>query len=146
MFKHVLVALDGSRRAEAVFPYVLELAQHTQARVTFVCVDPREAAPSRPVVRGNLAAVAVSQPAAVGSAEYLERLLEKMHHFGLNAQTVLRQGDPVTEILAVVQAIGADTIAITTNARKGVDRLMLGSVAQGVLNGSRCPVLMLRID
>lgn len=61
---------------------------------------------------------------------------------GLKA-TVLR-GDPATSIVSHAKAQGADLIVVGTHGRTGVERLVLGSVAESVIGSAGCSVLVAR--
>ena len=53
-------------------------------------------------------------------------------------------GDPGSEIAAFADRLNADLIVISSHGRGGVKRILLGSVAERVLQLARCPVLVLR--
>lgn len=55
-----------------------------------------------------------------------------------------RMGEPAHEILAAERNIGADLIVLSTHGRRGVKRVLLGSVAEAVLREATCPVLTVR--
>ncbi len=59
-------------------------------------------------------------------------------------KTLLRPGVAHGEIVAAARAEGADLIVIGTHGYGGVDRLLLGSVADRVIRLSSCPVLSVR--
>lgn len=54
------------------------------------------------------------------------------------------QADPAAAILEAARANQADLIVLTTHARRGLDRLVHGSVAHEVLKHAEVPVLLLR--
>jgi nucleotide-binding universal stress UspA family protein len=56
----------------------------------------------------------------------------------------LREGDAAVEVLQVADDVGADLIVMGTHGRTGLDRVMMGSVAEAILRGSRCPVLVVK--
>lgn len=56
----------------------------------------------------------------------------------------LEEGNPASEILRVAQAIGADLIIMGTHGRRGLDRILMGSVAEQVLRKAHCPVLTVK--
>jgi nucleotide-binding universal stress UspA family protein len=60
------------------------------------------------------------------------------------AQTSLRFGDPRTEIQAAAAEIGIELIVMGTHGRRGVSRLLLGSVAESIARTAHCPVLLVR--
>jgi len=53
-------------------------------------------------------------------------------------------GDPGSGITAAAQQLPADLVVMATHGRKGVSRLLLGSVAEYVMRGVACPVLIAR--
>jgi nucleotide-binding universal stress UspA family protein len=57
---------------------------------------------------------------------------------------VVRTGEAVSEILAAVRAFESDLIVIPTDGRRGLRKLMLGSVTERVVRESPVPVLTLR--
>ncbi len=58
-------------------------------------------------------------------------------------RTVIEKGDVVEGIIEVAKKEGADLIIIGTHGRKGLDRILFGSVAEGVIKNSPIPVLSL---
>ncbi len=53
-------------------------------------------------------------------------------------------GLPAASIIRAADAAGADMIVMTTHGRSGLGRPVLGSVAEAVLRGTRCPLLLVR--
>jgi nucleotide-binding universal stress UspA family protein len=75
---------------------------------------------------------------------YLEEISDALRGDGLQVTTLVRSGDPPTQILEAAQAIGADLIVMVTHARAGLPRTILPSVAEEVLGLTRVPVALLR--
>ena len=63
---------------------------------------------------------------------------------GLKVRTVLRTGVPYREIVALATDELADLVLIGTHGRGGIDRALLGSVADRVVRLAPCPVLTVR--
>ncbi len=59
-------------------------------------------------------------------------------------ELMTRIGDPAHEILTAERHVAADLIVLATHGRKGVKRVLLGSVAEAVLREATCPVLTVR--
>jgi nucleotide-binding universal stress UspA family protein len=57
---------------------------------------------------------------------------------------VLKEGNPVAEILGTAREYGCDLIVMGTHGRSGVSRLLLGSVAEQILRKANCPVLTVK--
>jgi len=66
-----------------------------------------------------------------------------------NPEVVIRhvflEGDPATEIVRYAAAAGIDMIVMGTHGRTGVDRMLIGSVAERVLRESPCSVLVIKL-
>jgi nucleotide-binding universal stress UspA family protein len=56
----------------------------------------------------------------------------------------VRVGQAAPEILALAGEVGADLIVVGTHGRSGIRRLVLGSVAESIVSGASCPVLVVR--
>ena len=53
-------------------------------------------------------------------------------------------GFPVAELLKCAERNDADLIVIGSHGRSGLSRLIMGSVAEGVMRGASCPVLIVK--
>ena len=79
-----------------------------------------------------------------------ERVLhEQMHSMqelrGIEARPMVITGDPFDGILRAAAEVKADLIVMGTHGRGGLERVLLGSVAEKVLRGSSCPVLVVPV-
>jgi nucleotide-binding universal stress UspA family protein len=73
--------------------------------------------------------------------EELARRAQRVTKAGVRADIKVLEGDPVVQIIGHAREIGADLIVLGTHGRRGLSYALLGSVAQRVLQRSRCPVL-----
>jgi nucleotide-binding universal stress UspA family protein len=64
---------------------------------------------------------------------------------GITARSVVKTGAPWREIVQLAKEEHADVIVMGTQGRTGLDRLMLGSVAERVIRHAPCPVLTVRV-
>lgn len=146
MFTHLLVALDGSRHAESIIPYALDLAKRARAEITFVRVVPQNLAEvSEWGAMGKRRSVgaAGSSPESAAAERYLDAIASAHEPAGIIINTELRHGEPAEQLLAAAEELGADTIAIATHSRRGLDRLVFGSVAERVVHGTSLPVIVI---
>lgn len=74
----------------------------------------------------------------------LERLARRETDARLRYQLYVATGDPSAHVLDVAKRVGADLIVLATHGRKGLRRLILGSVAERVVREAPCPVLTVR--
>ncbi|HXF96282.1 MAG TPA: universal stress protein [Gemmatimonadales bacterium] len=142
MYKRFLVPLDGSKTAEAILPFVLEIAGPLDIEVALV----RVVVPIPPsVIEGSREVVVEDVEARRAEAErYLDGLAAELRDRGVRVRTMVRRGDPAVEIAAAARELEADLVAMTTHGRSGLGRLLFGSVAEAVLRTTELPVLMMR--
>jgi nucleotide-binding universal stress UspA family protein len=73
-----------------------------------------------------------------------QRFLEERARAAVGARTLLRQGDPVGEILAVIDELSPRLVVMGTRGRRGFARAVLGSAAERVARNSSSPVVTVR--
>lgn len=74
--------------------------------------------------------------------QHLEEYLKQNSIEGVTS--ILRVGDPGTEVADYAQSINADLIVLPSHGYHGFKRALLGSVAERVIRHAHCPVLVLR--
>jgi nucleotide-binding universal stress UspA family protein len=143
MYKRLVIPLDGSRLAEGILPFILQIAGPLDMEVVLV----RVVAPIMPMAIEGRAIFAPADVAAKlnEAQEYLVPLVADLRQRGVRVTTDARYGEPVTEIVAAARETEADIIAMTTHGRGGFGRLLFGSVAEAVLRQAEIPVLMMRL-
>jgi nucleotide-binding universal stress UspA family protein len=144
VFQHVLIPLDGSALAEQILPFATALGDPLVTSFTLLQVV-------APVVLGY-----APYASAVGLDErildetqaearaYLEQIAGHLRAQGAQVRTVVVVGEPVLAILDYASDHRADLIALETQGRSGLARLLLGSVADKVVRGAGTPVLLHR--
>jgi len=141
-YRRVLVAVDGSPAAETILPFVLGFAGPLGLGVTLLRVN----VPVRPtIVEGTaLAMLEDFETDQIDAEEYLAPLAVDLRRRGLRVTTRVRSGPAAEEILKAASESKVDLIAMTTHGRSGLERLILGSVAESVLRTTTLPVLLMR--
>jgi nucleotide-binding universal stress UspA family protein len=86
----------------------------------------------------------VYEAARKWAEESLEQWAGTARGKGLNVRWVLRTGVPYREIVALATDERADLVLMGTHGRGGIDRALLGSVADRVVRLAPCPVLTVR--
>ena len=145
MYQTIVVPLDGSKRAEAILPYVEELAQRFQSRVVFLrIVSPTFTlqGPEGLFTEGMIEEIRREVEAA---CLYLAGVQGEFREKGIEAGAcVERDGSVVKAILNVAERESADLIAMASHGRTGLARVYYGSVAAGVLSQADRPLLLVR--
>ena len=142
MFKRVIIPLDGSELAEAILPFIIQIAGPLDIEVTLV----RVLQPVPPEVVEGVGRVMIDD---VGQRQaeaqtYLADLATSIGTSGVRVRTDVRIGVPVREIVECVRERDADLVAMTTHGRSGLGRFLFGSVAEAVLRQAEVPVFFLR--
>ncbi len=144
MFKHILVPVDGSETAQKAVEKAAGLAKAFGSVVTVIYViDPYPF-------------TGLGSDFAYGQAEYLSAASAEAAQATQAAQQALQEvGVPVQTrvveehatwrgILDAAQTAGADLIVMGSHGRHGLEKIVLGSVAQRVLSHSHLPVFVVR--
>ena len=95
----------------------------------------------------SLTVVYVHAPDTTGDKEYWRGQLEQVRPANpkIPVSHVILEGDPASEISRYAADAGIDAIVIGTHGRTGVDRLVMGSVAERVMRESPCSVLVVKL-
>lgn len=95
----------------------------------------------------SLTVVYVHTPGAAEGREHWRRQLEQVRPANpkIAVSHVLLEGDPAGEIARFAADAGIDVIVIGTHGRTGVDRLVMGSVAEKVMREAPCSVLVVKL-
>ena len=123
--ERLLAATDFSLCADQALQAVSTLARLTQAKVCVVHVAGKEATKK-------------------DGQRKLNVLIEGLRRQELDVEGVCIPGEPIESILHQAAEWEADMVAVGTQGRRGLSRLMLGSVAEGVLRRAGCPVLVVK--
>lgn len=139
----ILVPLDGSELSLRVLPYVEELAKALGASlVLFNAVIPLDIYPGTEMAPAQVSTVLDDIMAQARS--FLSTVEKEVQGRGVKARSVATIGFAVDETVRVAEEVGAGLIAMATHGRSGMNRWVMGSVADGVVRRSGLPCLMVR--
>jgi len=141
-FKTILCAVDFSEHSPRVADYAKTLAQCTKARLVCVYVAPSLSQYVGFHVPPSSIESFVGE--IVSGADKTMADFMQANFAGLDATGKVLVGYPAEEVLNLAEEEHADLIVMGTHGRKGIDRILFGSVAEKVVKGSRCPVLTVR--
>ncbi len=145
MYQKVLVPLDGSELAECALSHVKSFAQEgSMVDVTLLNVF-RFDLPWIDEYSQRIDINAIREPLLASSKKYLAEVESRLSSKGIKVKTEsLEANGPATAITDYAQKNGMELIVMSTHGYTGFKKLMLGSVAFGVLNQSPVPVLLIR--
>lgn len=139
MYDRILVPTDGSEASEAVIEHAVELAnQHGSTLHALFVVNTASLAdiPMDSGWEGVNQALKNEGERAISTVERLAG--------DVPLETTMVDGSPAKEIVRYASENDCDVIVMGTHGRSGVDRLLLGSVAERVVRSSAVPVLTIR--
>lgn len=162
----ILIPLDGSDFSSRILSRVQRLFRPEENELILLRVSPLpeglSAPPPRVFVAGTLT---VSEYMSARHVEMARHPIERSHTLvnveaalqdelrgyarplesaGYKVVTLVRFGEPAAEIAAAAEEEGVDLVAMATHGRSGIGRLVMGSVAEGVLRRLTIPVLLVR--
>ncbi len=129
LLRKIVLPLDGSHRSATVLKPAAALAKAFGAKLCFVTVV-------SPVKKDELPVETV--------AHNLFREQKELQKGGLEVEVAVLFGDPTERILAFAEENNADLIALSTHGRTGLDRVLFGSVADGLLRKGKRALLVVR--
>jgi universal stress protein A len=139
--KVILVPTDFSEASEGALDYAIELAARLDARVHVLHVVDISG------FGGELGFALTSEMVAdirTSTQTALDKLVAARSARVAMAPARVELGDARVQIEAEAKRIGADLIIMATHGRRGVKRLLIGSVAESIARIAPCPVLLLR--
>jgi len=140
VYTRILIPLDGSTTAEQVIPYARTFARALKLPIELLAVVD---------IRSLLTSVEkarffdkLAEQESRKSKEYVERISERF--VGSRVKRSVEQGSAPEVIIGKAAADKSTLIAMTTHGRSGLDRWLLGSVAEKVLRATTNPLLLVK--
>ncbi len=142
----ILLAVDDSRFSEAATQAVIRQIRPEQAEVCVLhIVEPLLLIPEFRL--GNLEGLKASEKQLRKDGEELVTRAEQLlRTAGFKVHTKIREGDHRAEIIDQAAEWRADLIVLGSHGRKGLNRFLLGSVAEFVARHADCSVEIVRIS
>ena len=137
----LLVPVDFSAAQEVLLAHAREWALAYDMTLTLVHAVEVEGVPDVYGLRSNPPA---PDALADRTRTALQAPADALRDRGLDVRVEVRTGPAATEVLDAADALGADLLAIATHGRSGLDRVLMGSVAERVLRQAPCPVFTVK--
>lgn len=140
MYKRILVPTDGSAGMNRVIDHASELARKHGAEIHFLYVVNTASFANLPMETSWESVTSMLRD------EGETALQEAKDRAGdLRVNTVIADGSPSREIVEYASSENCDLIVMGTHGRGGLNRLLLGSIAERVVRSSTIPVLTVRV-
>lgn len=148
-FRNIMVAFDGSEGAYKALEWGVTVAKAHEARLEVVLVLPQQ----HPVHGTTLPAI--NRRSAQMWSEYAKQeeeegkkmladALKACEKAGVKAKKRLQRGPVVKTVSEISEAEKNDLVIVGSHGRRGLERFLMGSVAEGVRDHVRCSVLIAR--
>ncbi|MEW6001220.1 MAG: universal stress protein [Nitrospirota bacterium] len=148
MISKILVATDGSETAMKAAKFAVSLARQVNASITLLSVIDRSLFISLtiPKVATPTHLIEPIEDFLRQAAEaYMEEIVTLCERSGIQAETVVKSGHPVDEIIKGAEKSKADLIVMGSHGRNATEAAILGSVTFGVIHkDAKIPVLVVR--
>jgi nucleotide-binding universal stress UspA family protein len=127
----VLLATDGSESAKKAEIAALRISKSYNIRMAALYVV-------------NVPSTSEQAELIKFGEKVLDEVVEDGKKNGIAVQRILKLGSPSETILNVAKSLKVHTIVVGSEGRKGIKRVLLGSVAENVVRNADCTVLVAR--
>ena len=146
--RRLLIGVDGSPHARQAVAFVAALPPPRGGRVRLLSVVEPIRLPSTGLLPSRMRAVVASEAAEIGNERLaaarrqLAAAQARLERAGWRVRIEVRTGRPLDELLAAAHA--ADALVLGSRGVGAMERLLLGSVAEGAVSRAPVPVLVVR--
>ncbi len=142
MYDRILVPTDGSDGMARVIDHAVDLAETHDAAIDAVYVVNSASYAGLPM---ESSWEGIDEMLREDAEEAVAAVREAGDARGVPVSTTVLEGSPSREIVEFAEREGCDLVVMGTHGRGGIDRLLLGSVAEKVVRASDVPVLTVRV-
>ena len=142
MIKHIMVPYDKSEPANRALEYAIDLAKRYSSKISIVAYVPLNVDYS---VDGNESYVETVKLMKKSAAYDLSKLEPRLQELKIPYDIKIVEGTSITEtLISYAEIHHVEIIVMGSRGLGGFKKLLLGSVASGVLQSSKCPVLIVK--
>ncbi|MCU4718639.1 universal stress protein [Halapricum hydrolyticum] len=141
MYDRILLPTDGSEEMEPVIEHAVELAAHHDATVHALYALDTASLNSLPMETSWDTISSILEEEGAAALDVIDEYAD-----GLAIERQVVEGSPSRRIVQYAEDEDMDLIVMGTHGRGGIDRLLLGSVAERVVRTSPVPVLTVRVS
>lgn len=141
MYETILFPTDGSDTAADAADHAINLAkQHDASLHVLYVVDHQRVSQMAP----KLGTDHIKEQLQSEGEKITNEVADAASSAGLDTTTSLREGAPGETITNYAEEVGADAVVMGTNGRTGMDRLLMGSIAERVIQSTELPVMTVK--
>jgi len=141
MYKKILLPTDGSEYANKAAEHALWIAKASGAEIIALSVTDTSSLIGLPL---DDVIVRIKEMLQEEATKSLENVAEVMQKDDKELKITLKteEGSPADVVLKTIKEEGIDLVVVGTSGKHGLDRFLLGSVAENVVRSAICPVLV----
>ncbi len=141
LIKKILVPTDGSDSSMRAAEFALKLAKYFESEIIAIYVIDH-------VILEEISKIherhELEEEIKRKAERYLNYIVKSAQREGLKASSILVEGQPHDQIIRHAELLGVDLIVMGSKGRRGMNRILIGSVAERVIEYAPCPVLVMR--
>lgn len=142
-FSSIIVPLDGSKLAECVLPYVVELAKAITLKIVLLQIFSL-----KQIIHTYKDYIpdfdALERSSKSGASRYLHEKEQQLKKAGFDVSSVAAEGEAAETIIELANGAPDSLIAMCTHGHSGIRRWMLGSITEKVVRHAGNPLLAIR--
>ncbi|AXV37188.1 MAG: universal stress protein UspA [Methanobacterium sp. BRmetb2] len=147
MYKKILLPTDGSKYADKAAEHAIWIASKSGAEVIVLTVLETSSLAGLPAEDLIVKIKEMLKEEGKRSLEKISDILsEEESHKEFNKEVKItlktKEGAPADEIINMIKEEDVDLVIMGTSGKHGLDRFLLGSVAEKVVRSSPCPVMV----
>jgi len=142
--KRLLVAYDSSDQANAALDVAIALARSERASIVAVYALDINAELGRVAAAFHYTPASAARMLREDASAILEAAAQRAQRAGIQIATKFVDAPVVRGLVEYARRTGAQTIVVGSHGRSGLPRLILGSVAEGLMRHATVPVLVVR--
>jgi len=147
LLKRILIPLDGSKESEMVLEYIAGIISKLEAEAVLLHVlSPTHYIPAAELGSAKVYYTDVEiEQIKASAADYLGKVASGLKGKGITAKSEVAVGATAESIINLANEMKVGAVAMSTHGRSGIGRLVLGSVADKVLQQGNSPLLLVRV-
>ena len=141
MYKKILLPTDGSEYAHKAAKHAIWTANACSADIIVLNVVESSKLPEIVAVDVERKLINMLTEEGNTALDNVSRLLDKSPE--INVSFLIKEGSPASIILQTIKDNDIDLVVIGNSGKHGIDRLLLGSVAEKVVRNAKCAVTII---
>lgn len=143
-FKNILVATDGSRYATAAASEAIGIAKKNNSKLIVLAVVPSESMQPMDIVHSQMSRDVIAEKEMKEAEKNAKTAKEAARKEGVSVEAFVMGGKPSDAIVQTAKEKNVDVILLGSHGKSGIDKLLMGSVAERVIVLSSCAVLVVK--